>query len=152
MQRSTTLSGAPQQVTPQQIQLTQQTQHYEGPVPHPDTLRGFDALVPGSAQKLIDLALSESLHRRDLESKAVDANIATQKRQLDIANKQSWIVFASDVMGQILGFTMSGACIAGAVWLALHDREVTAVALASLPIAAIAKAFFTPRNGNPPKS
>jgi len=151
MQQTTSLSSVPPQITPQQIQVSQQTQHYEGPVPHPDMLRGFDELVPGTAQKLIELAISESGHRRDLETKAVDANIAAQRLQLDIASRQSWIVFASDTIGQFMGFLMSAMCIGGAVWMGLHEHEAVALALAAVPTAAIVKAFFASRNGDGPK-
>jgi uncharacterized membrane protein len=111
----------------------------------------FDELVPGTAQKLIELAISESGHRRDLETKAVDANIAAQRLQLDIASRQNWIVFASDTIGQFMGFLMSAMCIGGAVWMGLHEHEAVALALAAVPTAAIVKAFFASRNGDGPK-
>lgn len=40
------------------------TTHYQGSVPHPDILRGFDAVVPGTAARLVKLAEEESAHRR----------------------------------------------------------------------------------------
>lgn len=40
---------------PQGVVATkQEINHYQGPVPHPDILRGFDELVPGAAERLIN--------------------------------------------------------------------------------------------------
>ncbi|MBB1630278.1 hypothetical protein A9975_05305 [Cupriavidus sp. UME77] len=85
------------------------------------------------------------MHRRRLEAQALDANVASQKKQLEIADYQSRVVFKSDTIGQIAGVIVSAACIAGSVWLALSNHEVTATALAAIPTAAIIKAFFSPR-------
>lgn len=132
-----------------QIQQVQEVQHaYQGPVPPPDILRAFDALVPGTAKRLIDLAESESQHRRDMEQKVLAANIAAQSQQLDLADEQSRIVYRTDTTGQSFGFAVALACIAGSVYLSVNGHEVVATALAAIPTAAVIKAFFSPKPPN----
>lgn len=123
-----------------------QTQVYQGAIPHPDILRGFDDLVPGTAERLIDLAHSESLHRRQLEIMAIEANVTAQHKQLEIAEFQSKAVFWSDTLGQICGVIVSLFCIGGAIWLAMNNKMEVAIALAAIPTAAVIKAFFTSRH------
>lgn len=144
----------PQQQNPtvqQQVQTvhTQTTQVYQGIIPPPEILQGFENIVQGSAQRLISLAEGESAHRRELEERAMQANIEAQKKQLEIHDYQSRVVFRSDTLGQILGATIAFACIAGSVWLAISGHEGTAVAIAAIPTAAVIKAFFSHRT--PPK-
>ncbi|AXW48142.1 DUF2335 domain-containing protein [Ralstonia solanacearum] len=127
----------------QQVQVAQQM--YQGPIPHPSILEGFERLVPGSANRLIEMAEAESLHRRSLEDRAQAANIAGQEKQLFIAEYQSKVVFWSDTIGQIAGTVVSLACIAGAVWLAMNGHEVAAGALTAIPGAALIRSFFSPR-------
>lgn len=127
-----------------QIQHVQQTIHH-GPIPHPDILHGFDELVPGTAVRIIDMAESESVHRRDLELRAMESNIATQKKQLEIADYQNRIVHKSDRNGQIAGVLVSLACIAGSVWLAFNGHDWVAGLLAAIPTAAVIKVFFSHR-------
>ena len=136
----------------QQVQTvhTQTTQVFQGPVPHPDILQGFENVVPGSAQRLIALAESESVHRRNLEACAMEANIEAQKKQLSIHDYQSRVVFKSDTLGQIAGASISLACIAGGVWLAIAGHDAVAIAMAAIPTAAIIKAFFTHRTPTKP--
>jgi uncharacterized membrane protein len=127
-----------------QVQHVQQTIH-QGPIPHPDILRGFDELVPGTAKRLIDLAESESVHRRDLESRAMASNIESQKKQLELSDFQNRIVHKSDRNGLIAGVMVAMASVFGAVWLSLHDHDWVAGLLAAIPTAAVIKAFFSHR-------
>jgi uncharacterized membrane protein len=125
-----------------QLFATQQTlTHYEGAIPHPDILRGMDDLVPGTAARLIKLAEDESLHRRQLEVMAMEANVTAQHKQLDINCRQNRSVFRSDLIGQIAGFIVCVLSIVSAVFLGLEGHEWLAGTIAAIPTAAIIKAF-----------
>lgn len=45
---------------------------YNGPIPHPDILSGYDKLDPGSAKRIIDNGIGESHHRRKIEEKTIN--------------------------------------------------------------------------------
>ncbi len=75
-----------------------------GAVPPPEILRGIDEIVPSAAARLIALAEQESNHRRSLEVKAIEANIAAQVAQTQINERQTKAVFRSDMIGQVAGF------------------------------------------------
>lgn len=126
-----------------QMQMTGiTTTAYQGPIPHPDILKGFDVLVPGTAKDLIELAKMESSHRRDLESKALEANIFAQKKQLEIADYQSRVVFKTDLSGQVLGAATSLVCVFLAAYLILNGYGGYAMVLAAIPMGAIVKSFM----------
>jgi uncharacterized membrane protein len=127
----------PSLFTQQQVQ----TQIYQGAIPPPEILAGFDQLVPGTSQRLIELAISESEHRRDLEQRAMSANIANQQQQMAVATYQTHAVFRSDALGQVAGVVVSLCCVGGAVYLAVSGQPWVAGVLAGLPLAAIIKAF-----------
>ncbi|MDT7514691.1 DUF2335 domain-containing protein [Rhodoferax mekongensis] len=124
---------------------TQSTQLYQGPIPHPNVLAGFDDLVPGTAQRLIDLAVNESEHRRNMERLAISANIENQSRNIAIAEYQSKAVVISDAVSQVLGASVTLACVAGAVYLAIHDQPGIAALLCAVPTGALIQAFFVKR-------
>ena len=126
-----------------QIVSTSQTlTHYQGAIPHPDILSGFETIVPGAAERIIKLAEEESHHRRNLEIMAMNANIASQEKQALLAQQQNNSVFRSDLIGQIAGFVVCLACIGGAVYLGMHKHDELAGALAIIPTAALIKAFI----------
>lgn len=133
--------------TPQNVVTSvQQTQLFQGPTPHPDIMERYDALVPGTAKRLFEQAEAESAHRRSLEQKANEANIAAQQKQLAIADYQSKATFRSDAIGQTFGLIVSLSCIVGAVFLAVSGKEIAAAALAAIPTAAVIRAFFVKSN------
>lgn len=121
--------------------VTQVTQTFEGPIPHPTLLSQYDALVPGAAERILTMAESEAAHRHSLEQSAMTANIESQRRQLSIAEEQQNAVFRSDWWGQLFGFAVSTAAVCGAIALALNGQPWVAGVLAGLPIAAIVRAF-----------
>lgn len=118
---------------------------YQGPVPPPEFLERYEALVPGTARRMLQVAEDEALHRRRLEDQANAANVGAQDKQLAIVDYQSRSVFRSDVLGQVAGLAVSLACIGGAVYLALNGREWVAGVLAAIPTAAVIQAFFVKR-------
>ena len=132
--------GRPVAMTP-----IEHTQVFSGPTPHPEIMERYDALVPGSAERLFLLAEAESAHRREIEAKVSDANIEAQQRQLSIAEYQGRATFRSDLVGQSAGLIVSLVCVSGAVFLATSGQPGVAVALAAIPTAAVIQAFFAKR-------
>lgn len=88
-----------------------QEETYSGDVPHPVHLRGFEEIVPGSAKKIIDNAVSESEHRRSWEDNALAGHFKLASR------------------AQICGFILSLLLIIGGFVLGLMDKTVVGCAM-----------------------
>ncbi len=91
-------------------------QHFSGPIPHPDILRGMEEVVPGSAAKIINMAVDQSNHRRNLETTVVNS-----------LSKQSG-------RGQWLGFIIAiiGLGISGFLIYTGHDTAGSVIGVADL--------------------
>ncbi len=111
-------------------------------------LEQYDRLVPGAAERILQMAEAESKHRQSLEKAAQQANIENAKRELEIADYQSRAAFRSDLIGQVFGLLTSLACIAGAIYLAASQPWVAGL-LAGIPSAAVIQAFFVKRSEPP---
>jgi len=146
-QNSPVANAVAAQTAQQQVGMVaaQTTQLYQGPIPHPEVLAKFDDLVPGAAQRLINLAVEESEHRRQMEDMAMTANVSTQSRNVAIAEYQSKAVFRSDTISQILGAVVTTSCVVGAVYLAVNGHEGIAALLCAVPTGALVQAFFIKR-------
>jgi uncharacterized membrane protein len=105
-------------------------------------LQGFDVVLPGTAKRILELAIAESEHRRTLELSITQANIAAQQSNSALMHSQSKHSAFGDTLGQILGFTTCAACIAASVYTATIGHELLALALAAIPTAAVIKAYF----------
>jgi uncharacterized membrane protein len=138
-------SSTPKTVSQTGVQLSQTV--YHGPIPDPNTLSGFEKIVPGAAARLINLAEEESIHRRNQENLALSANIEAQRKTVQNAEYQTKIVYRTDVAGQALGFLTSMACVAGAIFLAVKGRDMVAMTLAAIPTGALIRSYFFERKG-----
>lgn len=121
-------------------------QSFHGPIPPPALLEHYDKIIPGAAERILAMAESETAHRHQQEARAIEANIAVQQHQIRTESRQTQLVFRSDITGQLLGFVLSLASIAGCVWLALADQTTAAIALVALPLAGIIRALRTQKH------
>ena len=79
---------------------------YAGPLPHPDTLRAYNEIVPGAAGMILDKFAAQTDHRRDLEARVVKANI--------------WQTF----LGQVFAFILLLFLIGGGGYLIYSGRNL----------------------------
>ncbi|HEY4526937.1 MAG TPA: DUF2335 domain-containing protein [Candidatus Paceibacterota bacterium] len=86
---SSTKNSLPQRNDDQNHVVVRQSTSYSGPLPHPETLRMFDQVVPGAAERIIKMAEDQSNHRKELEKKVIESDIARSR------------------LGQILGFAIA---------------------------------------------
>lgn len=128
--------------------LVSHTQIHQEIIPHPELLERYERLLPGTAERLLRLAESETEHRRALERQAQSANATAQSAQIDLqrqaqalAGLQTRKAFISDAIGQVFGLIVALACVAAAVWLAERQPWVAGL-LAGIPSAAVIRAFF----------
>ncbi len=117
--KSRKVASTPKVVTPSATSpknttvALQQQVSYSGPLPPPHVLAEYDAVFSGLAETIINTMQAEGNHRREIESRALEADISMGNRQFDEAR-----------LGQIFGFLIgvvsiiSGSVIAvmGAKW------------------------------------
>jgi len=57
----------------------EQTVSFQGPLPPPDALSAYNKIVPGAAETIIGMAVSQSEHRQYLEKKVIESDINNSK-------------------------------------------------------------------------
>jgi len=103
-------------------------QIWQGPVPHPEDLKRFDKVVPGTGKKLINQFIKQSDHRMSIENKVVSSNI----------KKES--------IGQIFGFTLMLLIIAGGFTMVFLDKDVVGMLFAASGFGGILALFFAQKS------
>lgn len=130
---------------PQTEQIVE-TFHYQGILPPPNVLREFEATLEGTANRLLTLVEQEAHARHEMDKQVMQANIAAQQRQLDLAEAQSKAVFRNDSLGQLAGFVICLVCVGAAVYLGINNHDVLAGGALAVPTASLIKTFFMKRN------
>jgi len=97
---------------------------FRGPLPPPAILRGYEALKPGTASRIIGWVENESEHRRDLE-----------RRQ------QAWDNW-KDVTGMGAAFVLTAGIIAVGAYLLLHDKQIGGIVALVGALVPLAGAFY----------
>lgn len=117
-------------VTPQKKQqilkgfaFTMQKIHI-GPLPAPETLREYSALIPNGAERIMAMAEKQQDHRISLEKKVIGGQML-----------QSYI-------GQFLAFFIGIAALASATYCSINDHELTGIFLGVGGLTGLVTAFI----------
>ena len=57
------------------------TESYAGPLPHPQILAGYNQVIPGSADRIIQQAEDQAKHRQRVESMLAEQGVKQEKRE-----------------------------------------------------------------------
>jgi uncharacterized membrane protein len=91
----------------------QVSQSSSGPLPPPEALAKYNAVVPGLADKMVKMAEDEAAHRREMERNA------QLIQGTDIRGYRR-----SELLGQIFGFGIGAIAICGAVYACVHGAQI----------------------------
>jgi uncharacterized membrane protein len=86
---------------------------FQGPLPPPSILRGYDDIIPGAAERIIAMAEREQAHRHSWEQQTLSA--------------ERWY----SMVGLLAGWTTAMALASGAVVAAIFDQPGIGIALAA---------------------
>lgn len=104
---------------------------HRGPLPSPEDIREYEAVQPGTAERMLVRWEKQSDHRMELESKQVEANIRNRAR------------------GQYIGMVVAMTVIIGGFLAIFLDKPLAGVAALVLAAATIAGRFIvTSARGN----
>jgi uncharacterized membrane protein len=96
---------------------------HRGPLPTPEMLRQYDAVLPGCARRMVEGWENQTQHRQRLERRMVDANIQNRSR------------------GQIMAFIIAMTAIIGGIVLVATDHRVAGLATIFVPLSSIIAIF-----------
>jgi uncharacterized membrane protein len=97
---------------------------WQGPLPDPSSLREFNEIVPGLAEKIVGEFQAEAAHRRSFEITALKAGVR------------------SDIFARISAFIFSIFALIVAAYCAFLGFPVAAAAIGGVTIAAVVGAFI----------
>lgn len=69
----------------QNNKLSYETEFFAGPLPHPELLKKYEQILPGSADRIIKLAESQLTHRQELENQVIKSNIENERKGISFA-------------------------------------------------------------------
>lgn len=120
--------GQQAQIVAQVVSLVQ-AERFSGPIAHPRHLREYEEIVPGSANRIIEMAEGDLAHSQRLQNFVFEAEIADQRE------------------GRRLGFLALLALIASALYCGVNGHELLAGGFIGAGALGVVGAFIRGRNG-----
>jgi len=97
---------------------------FEGPLPHPEVLKKFEEVVPGSAAQIIEQANKQTDHRIDIEKQVIKSDI-----------RKSYL-------GLVFGFILGLVGIGGGIYAMILGHDVFGPILSGGTLASLVYAFI----------
>ena len=97
---------------------------FRGPLPHPEILKGYEDVLPGSAERIICMTEKQQAHRIQIESSVVEENCRSQRRGLHY------------------GFTISLLVILGGFFLIYEGKDISGAAVVITAVASLVGVFI----------
>lgn len=101
------------------VLLSMVSTQYQGPIPPPEVLRGFEDICSGSADRIITMAEMQSSHRQDIEKKVVASKTGDSRIGLYLAFIVVVISFIGGMFLIAFGKGPAGLTIMAGVLVAL---------------------------------
>lgn len=101
---------------------------YRGPLPPPELMERYEQVLPGTAERLLRMVEAEGEHRRELEAKHLQGQLAE-------TSKGQWMAFLIGL------FTIA----VGAVTAAIYDKELAGALLGSGGVIGLVTVFIAGR-------
>ncbi len=117
-----------------QLQRAQQIIQFSSPLPPPEILQKYEQIHPGLINEILELTKIQNEHRRQLESKNLEAQIIHQQKR-DLETK----------LGQWFAFIISLVAIAGSIYTALQGHEGVAAVIGGVGLTGLVARFIDGR-------
>ena len=140
--RTKTNQDVPERSYPGENQAIVQHTSFQGPIPHPEILAEYEEILPGAADRILQMAEKESAHRHNLEKHDAEGALELNRRNESLS-------FYSGICGQVVAGAITISAIAGGVICILNGQIWSGGFLGGFPIAAIVYIFIAYRG---PKS
>ncbi|CAM2079611.1 MAG: hypothetical protein NSGCLCUN01_03832 [uncultured Clostridium sp.] len=99
-------------------------QSFSGPLPHPSVLSGYDKVCPGAADRIIQMAEKQIVHRHEMESSFLKAH-----------SRNSWL-------GIIFAFILGIVITVGGIICVLNDKQISGLIFGGTGLASVIFAFI----------
>lgn len=121
------------------IKTVESRMEYSGPIPPPEVFRGYEEVLPGSADRILKMTEEQLKHRILSESKQLEHRIASETKLINTEAKLSY-------WGLISGFVIAFVGLSGAVYLGIKDKPIPSSIMSAGTLASLVSVFVSGRS------
>lgn len=110
--------------TQNQVVTEKRAAFYQGPIPPPSVLEGYNNIVPDAAERIIRLAEEQSNHRMNMETKVIQSNVMNER------------------LGVVFAFVVVLVSVIGGIAVIMNNKSAEGLALVISSLCALAGVFI----------
>ena len=120
------LEAMPEEVREKVLQsgLVHRAEFFQGPLPPPTILKGYEEVLPGSADRILKLTEQQRQHQIEMERAIVHSDIWMER------------------LGLAAGFILALILAIGGIWLSAQGKQLTGLAVLTGEMAILVGAFY----------
>jgi len=111
-------------------------------LPSPEYIEAYEKLHKGSVELILTKFSEEQAHRHEIENNESNCNIQATHKGLSLENKDLNFNFIGHLVGQIFSLIICLGAMAASCYLAMQGHRFEAIAIVSVPLAAIIRAIM----------
>lgn len=119
------------------LTIASRIQHYQGPVPPPDILKGYEEILPGAAERMLSMAEKEQNHRHQIDTTETTIEKSFHR---DEAKR--------DARGQYIAAFLAVFSLSISTYLSLQGHSVIAGVIGGTTVIGLVSAFVVGRVWN----
>lgn len=131
------VKNQPKETHIRQVQQQQQLNHFQGPIPPPDHLAGYEQISPGFADRIVKMAEDQANHRYAIDHKNVDSDISIRNRMMKERRAGQFMAFAIAILFPCLG-----------VYLIMHSAKIEGSIFGGIGLVPVIYAFIPKKEKN----
>ncbi|MDD2341423.1 MAG: DUF2335 domain-containing protein [Tolumonas sp.] len=111
---------------------------HQGPLPPARTLAGYEKVLPGAAERVMQMAEKEQAHRHEMQKQH-------QQKTLELQSKAVTEQLQINKTGQKYGFIIATFVLCLAGLMSIMDHQAVALALVAIDVVGLAAVFVVGR-------
>ncbi|MDE2815273.1 MAG: DUF2335 domain-containing protein [Chloroflexota bacterium] len=97
----------------EEAEIVTRASSWSGPLPSPRSLREFEEIVPGSADRLITMVEKQGNHRMEIEKRVVDGESRRAWVELAARHGITLVGIIASILLVVFGYTPAGVILTG---------------------------------------
>lgn len=85
LQTDTALPSDAKEVRQEAVVRQEYGEYFAGPIPHPQILAGYESVLSGSADRILNMAEAQAAHRQAIEARQIEADIEDGRKGMRFA-------------------------------------------------------------------
>lgn len=119
--------------------MEQHTMLFMGPIPPPNILNEYEQLLPGAANRILEMAENQVRHRHEIENKQIHIEMSQNQSNIELAKN----TMSERKRGQLCAFIITMSSLMGGAILSYFGKPLAGSLFGGAGLASVLLVFYS---------